>query len=346
MKYDLIVVGAGPAGSTAADTVARAGYDVLVLERDPVCKSPCAGYISSTINVEFPGNSALQKIIRMRTYLPDLSFHDFPLNGFVVDRSLFDMGMASRAADAGARFIWKSPLMDITPAGVKFRGGEAYGKIIVGADGVFSKTAALLGEERQRIAVCAQYHLTGIEPILNTSEIIFDADYAPGGYVWIYPTGVDSAKVGLGVTLQAASKSPHQYLDAFIQESRFSHRLKGQSTEYITGALPIGGLREKLCYGNILLAGDSAGMADPITGAGINSAILAGQMAGSTIISALELDDITILKQYGTKINRLLARPLKRSVEKRQKLDECCTSNRLLQERLPGLWVTFRQYWV
>jgi flavin-dependent dehydrogenase len=52
MKYDLIVVGAGPAGSITAKTVAQAGYDVLILERDAFCRSPCAGYVSSTINVE------------------------------------------------------------------------------------------------------------------------------------------------------------------------------------------------------------------------------------------------------------------------------------------------------
>lgn len=347
MKYDLIVVGAGPAGSVTAETVAKAGYDVLVLERDSSCRSPCAGYVSSTINVNagMPDSPGIQsKIMRMRTYFPDLSFHDFPLNGFVVDRPAFDMAVAAKAESAGAKVKWSTPMKDFTQHGVKFRGGEADAQIIVGADGVFSRTASLLGLERQRVAVCAQYHLKGIEPLAGTSEIFFDADYAPGGYVWIYPTGEDSARVGLGIT-EAGTRSPHQYLDSFIGESPLAERLDGSKTEYVTGALPIGGLRNRLCFNNVLLVGDSAGMADPVTGAGINSAMLAAEAAGNTILNALENDDLAVLGQYEVKVRRLLGRSIERSLLKRTGLDGCFTSNELLHHQLPELWVTFREYW-
>jgi len=104
-----------------------------------------------------------------------------------------------------------SPLIDLILGGVRYYGGEACGKIIVGADGVFSKTASLLGGDKLRVAFCAQYHLNEIKVLPDTCEIFFDADYAPGGYVWIYPTGENSAKVGLGVT-EAGTRSPHEYL--------------------------------------------------------------------------------------------------------------------------------------
>jgi len=345
MDYDLIVIGAGPGGAITSFTVAQAGYRVLMLERDAVCKSPCAGYVGLSINIEMPVDCGIRsKISKMRTYFPDLSYHDFQLNGFVVDRSQFDMSLVKKAEEAGAYIKWRSPLIDLVTDGVRFPDGVASGKIIVGSDGVFSKTSSLLGIKKQRAAFCAQYHIKGIELLHNTSEIFFDADYAPGGYVWIYPTGPDSANVGLGITV-AGSKSPHQYLDAFIKESNISGRLDGEVTKYISGALPISGLREKLVYDNILLVGDSAGMADPVTGAGINSAMLAGEVAGNTIIRAIENDDITLLEQYETRVRRLLARPLARSLEKRLKLDACCTQNELLQQHLPELWVIFRQYW-
>ncbi len=342
MEYDAIVVGAGPAGSVTAAAIAHAGYRVLVLEKNALCRSPCAGYVSNTINTDLPDDSVIQsKITKMRTYFPDLSFHDFELNGFVVDRPRFDMALALEAKASGAEIKWNSPLERIFPDGVKFRDEIIYGKIIVGADGVFSKTAALLGLQQQRFAVCAQYHLRGIEPIPRMCEIFFNTDYAPGGYVWIYPTGEDLAKVGVGIT---KGKSPRAYLDDFINNSPAAERLDGMRTEYITGALPVSGLRERLCCGNILLVGDSAGMADPVTGAGINNAMLAGEMAGRTIIKALENDDIGHLADYEIKIKRLLGRPLARSLEKRKML-EACASNELLQEQLPELWVTFKQYW-
>lgn len=337
MVYDLIVIGAGPAGSAAAKAVVEAGYRVLILEKNATCRSPCAGYVSNTINFEIPDGSVIQsKIWKMRTYFPDLSFCDFELNGFVVDRSKFDSALVLEAVNSGAVIKMNSPFTGFVQGGVIFRGGEVKGKIILGADGVFSKTASLLGGKRQEIAVCAQYHMRKTETLPDTCEIFFNTDYAPGGYIWVYPTGVDSAKIGVGIT----GRSPREYLDAFIRDFE---RFNGEKTEYVTGALPIGGLREKLCYGNVLLAGDSAGMADPITGAGINNAILAGNIAGETIIKALESNDLSVLIEYETRIKRLLGRPLGRSIQKRKKFDACCT-NDLLQRHLPELWVTFNQY--
>lgn len=344
LMYDVIIAGAGPAGAVTARTVAHAGYEVLILEKNETCRSPCAGYISKTINFDVPDESILQSDIKqMRTYFPDNSYHDFSLNGYVVDRPSFDMSLLSKAKESGAQVMWNSPLIDISPGMVKFRNGNAPGKIIVGADGVFSKTASILGLKPQRFAACAQYHIQGIELLSQTCEIFFDYDYAPGGYIWIYPTGENSAKVGLGMIKY--KKSPRENLDAFIAGSKIANRLSGKRTGYIAGALPIGGLREKLVSGNVLLAGDSAGMADPITGAGINNAILAGELAGTTIIKALENEEIAQLCEYETKICKLLGRPLGRALEKRIKMDACC-NNQLLQEHLPELWVTFKQYWV
>ncbi|MDO9098881.1 MAG: NAD(P)/FAD-dependent oxidoreductase [Candidatus Methanoperedens sp.] len=342
-EYDVIIAGAGPAGSVTAAAVAGAGYRTLILEKNATCRSPCAGYISNTINMELPDDCIVQsKITGMRTYFPDLEFHDFELNGFVVDRPSFDTALAKKAEESGAEIKWDSPLMDINSCEVRFRGGKAHGKIIVGADGVFSKTASLIGLEKQKIAVCAQYHLKGVKPMHNTAGIFFNADYAPGGYVWIYPTGENSAKAGVGITI--GSKPPREYLDSFIRESHAFGGANVKKTGYITGALPISGLREKLVSGNVLLVGDSAGMADPVTGAGINNAVLSGEIAGKTIIEALESDEMAALSQYENRIKKLLGRPFARALEKRKGLD-ACVNNELLQEHLPELWVAFRRYW-
>lgn len=347
--YEVIIIGAGPAGSVAARMLAQAGFDILILEKNTSCRSPCAGYLTRTINIETPDESVFQSnITKMRTYFPDMSFHDFSINGFVVDRHSFDSSLLSKALESGAKVMWNSPLIDIEQPGqenlsnVKFRDGNASGRIIVGADGVFSKTALLMGLQQQRFASCAQYHIQEMKPISQTCEIFFDMEYAPGGFIWIYPTGKNSAKVGLGMI--KGKKSPHDSLDSFITASKIAYRLSGNRTEYIAGALPIGGLRQRLVFDNVILAGDSGGMADPITGAGINNAMLAGELAGKTIIKALENDDNIRLLEYEKVIRKLIGKPMERSLEKRIKLETCC-NNQLLQEHLPGLWVTFKQYW-
>jgi digeranylgeranylglycerophospholipid reductase len=341
LMYDVIVIGAGPAGSATARIISSAGFRILLLEKNETCRSPCAGYIGNTINLEPLVDDIIQsRITKMRVYFPDMTFHDFHLNGFVVNRHLFDMELVRRSQVSGTHVRWNSPVSEIISEEVKFRNERASGRIIVGADGVFSKTASFMGMYCQKFAACAQYHLKDIQPLSQTCEIFFNAQYAPGGYIWIYPTGKDSAKVGAGVTVP----NPRMYLDKFFESSPLSGRLNGTKTDCITGALPIGGLREKLVSGNILLVGDSAGMADPITGAGIHNAILAAEVAGKTIIDALEQDDIGLLSNYETRIRRLLGKPLGRALQKRMKMD-ACSSNELLQEQLPELWVTFREYW-
>ena len=154
--YDVIVIGAGPAGAVTARMVSSAGFSVLLLEKNETCSSPCAGYIGNTINLEPPDDAIIQSgITRMRVYFPDLTFHDFQLNGFVVDRHLFDMELVRGAQATGTKVRWSSPVSEIISGEVKFRNGKASGKIIVGADGVFSKTASFMGMEKQRFAACA-----------------------------------------------------------------------------------------------------------------------------------------------------------------------------------------------
>jgi digeranylgeranylglycerophospholipid reductase len=85
-------------------------------------------------------------------------------------------------------------------------------------------------------------------------------------------------------------------------------------------------------------------MADPITGAGIHNVLLAGEVAGKTIIQALEQDDIGLLSNYETRIRRLPGKPPGRALGKRTKMD-ARSNNELLQKHLQELWVTFKGYW-
>lgn len=166
---DVLVVGAGPAGTTAARVIAEAGFSVLVVERSTrLGTSPCAGYLHRGPDVEVPDASVLESTIeRMRTHLPDGSFHDFLIQGWVVDRGLFDRGLARGALLAGAHIITGAPLKRFD-----WQGGavaealcgrhRVEARVVVGADGVHSTTAKLLRLPPQPVVWCAQCDLFGV----------------------------------------------------------------------------------------------------------------------------------------------------------------------------------------
>jgi len=350
MGIDVVVIGAGPAGSTVARIAASKGYRVLVLEKEKsIGTSPCAGYISRTINWDFDLREIVQSnISRMRTYLPSGRFQDFLINGVVVDRPAFDNFLAGLASRNGAEFLLNAPLTHLIEGedqytGVKYRDGRAQAGVIVGADGVSSTTARLLGYLPHEVAVCAQYLLENVPTIPHTSEIFFDMRYAPGGYAWIYPAGDNSAKVGLGILRKIASRPASEYLDEFIRKNPLVQRRLSKSIKktIVRGALPISGMRKSLIIKNVLLVGDSGGMADPITGAGIGNAVLAGEIAGRVISRALEKEDFSLLREYETRCRRLFL-ALTRGKSKREELNTYRT-NEELERNLPKLWVGFKK---
>lgn len=366
--FDIVVIGAGPAGSTVARIAASKGHRVLVLEKEKsIGTSPCAGYISKTINWDFDLREIVQSnISRIRTYLPSGRFQDFPINGVVVDRPAFDRFLAGLAKRNGAEFLLGTPLTRLIEGedhytGVEYLGNRVRARVIVGADGVSSTTAHLLGYPPQEVAVCAQYWLENVLTIPQTSEIFFDMEYAPGGYAWIYPTRNNSAKVGLGILRKIASRPASEYLNEFIRKNPLVQRRLGKGVELtqrvywssdggrntrktmVRGALPISGMRKSLLVKNVLLVGDSGGMADPITGAGIGNAILAGKIAGRVISRALEKEDFSLLREYETRCRRLFL-ALTRGKSKREELNTYRT-NEELERNLPKLWVGFKEYW-
>jgi digeranylgeranylglycerophospholipid reductase len=289
MNADVVVVGAGSAGSTVAGFVSSEGLKVAVLERGKeVGRSPCAGYVGC---MDFPDISRgviQSKIEKMRTFSPSGRCVDFPLNGFNVNRSLFDRELASSAVRCGAEFYMDSEVVGLIGeeggySGVRTRDGETLeGKVIVGADGPSSIISRLLGFSSE-VAVAVQYEVSNCRVDPGVNEIYFDVDYAPGCYVWVFPTGGDSARVGLAVRPGLADRKLVDYLDGFINEHpTASERFKKSSKKgLVYGVIPVGGLHKEICLDNILLVGDSAGMSDPVTGAGIGYSMLAGRIAGA-----------------------------------------------------------------
>ena len=363
---DVAVVGAGPAGSSVAKFACEEGLDVLVLERKKEVgfPSPCAGYVSKLVSRYFRIDKRCiqQEVKEMRTYFPSGRVQAAGMQGWIVDRPLFDKHLGMQAADAGAEFLLDAKVTGLLKKdghvrGVVYRKGgrnkEVRSRVVVGADGVSSRVARWSGlptPSREDIAICPQYEMTNVELEDPTvTETYFGVDYAPGAYAWVYPTGKNSAKVGLGTKKSLAKLKPKEYLDRFVGGHPIaSKKFKNAAvTGTLTGLVPIGGALQRTYSDGVLVVGDAAGMTDAISGAGLISGILAGKLAAKAINEAILEDDTSKegLMGYEELWKRSLGNRLERSLKKRKMVDRAYSSDRELEKVLPETWITFKEFW-
>ncbi|MCP4682685.1 MAG: NAD(P)/FAD-dependent oxidoreductase, partial [Desulfobacterales bacterium] len=202
--YDVLVIGAGPAGSTAAKVASEEGLQVLMIERKANVGLPvhCAGYIPRLLSkaVDIDANAIIQKIDFMRTYLPGGETIDTRSPGFILERSLFDKHLALRAVDAGVDLMIKSTAVSRNNGRVVVKNGrdisEIAAKVIIGADGAKSTVGRWVNERNRDFIVALQAEVRLKDPMVHT-EVYFNVDYE-GGYAWLFPRGL-TANAGVGV---------------------------------------------------------------------------------------------------------------------------------------------------
>lgn len=308
--YDLVVVGAGPAGSTAARFAAERGLAVLLLEKRQEIGSPvrCAEGINRDMLLPFlePDKRWISATVsRSQIVMMDsgesVSFAGEEV-GFVLERRVFDRVLAEMAVAAGAQVRVKTTVDGLTTAngavrGVKASDGrttlEIEAQVVIGADGVESRVGQWAGLQctlpQEDCLVCAQYMLAGIEIDQECCYYYLGERMAPGGYAWVFPKGDGKANVGVGVQADLGSKSAEEYLRHFI--ARQPHLEKGSPVSLITGNVPVGVARGGIVADGLMLIGDAARQADPLTGGGIANALLAGRLAARVAAEAVEQGD-------------------------------------------------------
>jgi digeranylgeranylglycerophospholipid reductase len=325
--YDVIVVGAGPAGSVAAKFASMGGVSVLLLEKHPVIGYPlcCAEAISTTglSNVVLPDNRWLSsKIERVKLFGPQNSkaLICHPNAGFVLERKIFDRTLAEQAAAAGADIRVGVDVIDILRgndghlAGVAAlnngRQIEITGKVLIAADGIESQAALKAGlvttQKPGQIHSAYQYLLGGIQIEPETIEFHIGKESAPGGYVWVFGKGDGLANVGVGIS---PTKSPNKKAIDYLNE--FAGRRFGryQILERMTGGVPSYVEALPFYKDNLLVCGDAARTIDSFTGAGIANALLSGKLAGQT--AAKMIIEKTGGEEYQREFMKLKGKELK-----------------------------------
>jgi len=336
--YDVIVIGAGPAGSVAARFAAEGGASVLLIEKRQEIGDciRCAegvgtGDLDKYLDIESRWIAAPIKgatiyvpdgtPIKMRPKDPESVY------GYILERKIFDRALAERAAIAGVEVNTKTAATGLIIengriVGVKIKRldveKEVRTNIVIGADGVESKVGRWAGINTtlkpKDIETGVQYLMTNIDIDKDNVEFFMGNQYAPGGYVWIFPKGPGRANVGIGILGSKIKDGgrPIDYLNKFV-ESRFPN---GKIIEMNFGGIPVSGGIDKIYDGGLMLVGDAGHLTDPITGGGIKHALWSGEIAGQVAAEAVKTGDFTekFMKKYQTEWEKKCGKIMKRSL--------------------------------
>ncbi|MFA6048489.1 MAG: NAD(P)/FAD-dependent oxidoreductase [Candidatus Micrarchaeia archaeon] len=308
-KYDAVVIGGGPSGSEFARVAAKAGMQVLVLEKKKELGSPvrCGEGITSNwekkLGLPFTPQSIGGKILGVAVYAPNghkLVLQTSQSTGYVLERKIFDKQLAINAVHAGAHYSPRTIATQIVKkngkiAGVKAsREGEDFEvgcDLLVCAEGMESLIARQAGfaalSKLSEVDTCYEYEMANV-PHEELIEVYFGNKIAPRGYVWVFPKGKGVANVGIGVG-GATGSDPKALLDDFIAKNpRFK---KAEPVEIKGGIISVGAPQKELVKDNAMIIGTSAHQVDPVHGGGIGLAIEAGYLAGTTAAQAFEKHD-------------------------------------------------------
>ena len=350
------VIGAGPAGSSAAEAIAARGFEAVLIDKKSEIGSPvqCGGFLPEAFELqklmpgallpqtlkEIPERCILHRTQLQRIYSPSGNCKQFAVAGRALDRRAYDRHLAALAARAGARIL-PATRASLDEGTLQLSGhfrGKIRPQIIIGADGPHSMVSRAMGNLVQETGICLEFEMADVNIDPQAAEMYFSASYAPGGYAWIIPLGQDTANVGVGVRASylAGQKLP-LILDRFIREHPIAAEklAGGEVLAVMRGPVPVGGSPEAIQKGNMLLAGDAAGHVMATSGGGIPLAVVAGRIAGEAAVG--QLQGKMPLSNYPSRIREEFGIQLSRSVQIRKMVDLAMKSDRLMNALFAAL---------
>ena len=318
-EYDLVVVGAGPAGSSAAYMAAKSGVKVALIEKEEtVAHSVRTSGVTWLDAIEEFGipDDCYNQVKNYSFCSPNnkVTINDKVARAAVLDVRKTYRWLASQAKQQGSDIFLKTNVIDTIKdnhrkiIGVKAgRSSEEFNfhcKVVIDASGFQSVVAKSMGlvTQWERFGAGAEWEVKVEHADSETWWLMVGQEYSPAGYAWIFPLGNNIVRIGVGVGKPESAIDPTQRLKEIMEKKLGPIKDLGEilPIEFHYGLIPNDGLSRKTVYDNLMLVGDTAGQANPLVLEGIRYAIRYGRVAGKIAAKAIKSGDTSkeVLMEY------------------------------------------------
>lgn len=326
--YDVVIIGAGPAGGHTARIIAEKGLDVLLLEEHDEIGKPvqCAGLVTPRVFDLLGFEAGIVNSVRgAELYSPafrKLKIDAGRTKAYVIDRKELDQGIADRAVESNCQLILGAKFSDIQRKGdgmnVSFKSNNntetVRSKLLIGADGARSNVAKKFGFPMVKEILKGYGSNDALASDLDPDfvKIFSGNDVAPGFFAWLIPAG-DYARIGLCTSKD--NTSPKHYFEKLLKNPEF-RKIAGniKCRSYIAGLIPISKIA-KTYSDNVMLVGDAAAQVKPLSGGGVYTGLKGAIHCANVAVKALESEDFSeeVLKEYQKIWDEDLGKELKRA---------------------------------
>ena len=311
LDFDVIVVGGGPAGSSAARMVAENGCTVALIEKEKeiaeTVRTSGVTWISDIKKFGIP-EDCYNPVKKFSFCSPKNSvvIEDEVAKAAVLDVRKTYRFLAKRAESSGSQIFVGTNVLEVLQdsngncTGVIAKSDEKQiqfkGKVIIDASGFASVVSKELGYVKQwkKFGVGAEFEVKTEKLEYDNWWLMVGQEYSPAGYAWIFPTSENTARIGVGIGKPDSDVDPTVRLNELIDNKAGPIKDLGQieKIEFHYGLIPNEGLSRKTVYNNVILVGDSAGQANPLVLEGIRYAIRFGEVAGRIVADAIKNDNV------------------------------------------------------
>ena len=359
MRTAAAIIGAGPAGASCAYSLSLKGIENVLIDKRKIVGFPvqCAELVSRNIN-QFVNLAEIPSAVNQKVSFMDIdtgkNIYRSEGRGYILNRDVFDDYIVKSAVKAGTNLLKQTNILKINAdenkiTGVRIADNKPveinYDYLIIasGPKNSFDLRGNFKPGLKNKSYIFATQVRAGLlkEKGLD-STICYFRSYIPYGYGWVFPKG-KFANVGIGIEKPKACMPLSSSLNNFLNEIRNKGLIGSNIYGKTSGLVPVSGLND-LYSGNIALCGDAAGLTHPITGAGIVSAVISGNLLGGYVAESLKTSK-NLLEEYGEELESIFKKPLSTAAKKRYELYPRMTDAYNIDKLIKRLWPSFEEYY-